>query len=598
MNSIVKSLSYTAKSVGFLWKHGKLYLFLTAIGIALGAVSVFPGVYLARYSIDLLTRRAEIREYLLTIAVIIAVMFGVSLIQSLLGSVTGLVRDGVYTRIRGIIRDICLYTDWENVQSKSFLEKKDFALNVLNEGRLESLINSIQIVVRSAVVVAGMIFIITEVSLWVLIPLVLSIAMVVPMWYRNSKQTYVEDHDWVEWERKDRYLSDLAKDFSFAKEVRLFNLRDKFQSRLDDIAKFKADLLAKSPSRRIPSFLTLAASNFVFEASIYLYLGYLVIVPATVTLGAFAMYASALRQFKSALESLTNEVVMLPLRAPYLKDFFDFLETKTVDKQSSETSDIAQNVKSVEIIFDGVGYCYPGAERYALKNVNLKIKTGESLLIVGENGAGKSTFAKLLCGLLHPTEGKILIGGVDTATIPHGEYMRNISAVFQDFQLFSVPIWDNIAAMHSRVGDRLNNAIAQVNLAPAIAELPNGIETTFGREFDETGAEMSGGQAQRLAIARAVYKESPVLVLDEPTSAIDPRAEHEIFSAFKRIHNNRTTVFISHRMSSSRFTDKIAVFSDGELVEYGEHESLSAQNGIYSEMYNMQAELYREEDAV
>ena len=233
-----------------------------------------------------------------------------------------------------------------------------------------------------------------------------------------------------------------------------------------------------------------------------------------------------------------------------------------------------------------------GSEVWALKNVNLTIERGQRLSLVGENGSGKSTFIKLLCRLYDPTEGVILMDGVDIRDFDYDQYLAQFSTVFQDFSLFDFSLRENLAFDGRASDERIMEAIRQVGIEQRVNTLPNGLDTHVGRTFDENGFEPSGGEAQKIALARALIKDAPVVILDEPTAAMDARAEYELYRNFSELTGGKTAIYISHRMSSSRFCDKVAVLENGRLTECGTHDELMALGGQYAELYAMQAQYY------
>ena len=246
------------------------------------------------------------------------------------------------------------------------------------------------------------------------------------------------------------------------------------------------------------------------------------------------------------------------------------------------------------IAFRNVSFKYPGSEEYALKDFSLEFKVGERLAIVGRNGSGKTTMIKLLCRLYDPDEGEILVNGVDIKKFRHDEYAKLFSVVFQDYVLFSLMLAENIAADKDYDGDQVRRCLADVGFAERLEKLgEKGIESFLYKDYTDEGVEISGGEAQKLAIARAIYKEAPFVLLDEPTAALDPLAEAEIYSNFDKIAGDKTAIYISHRLSSCRFCDKIAVFDKGRLVQTGSHEELLAdEGGVYASLWNAQAKYY------
>lgn len=246
-----------------------------------------------------------------------------------------------------------------------------------------------------------------------------------------------------------------------------------------------------------------------------------------------------------------------------------------------------------DIVFQNVSFRYPDSDAYALRDVNLRLCAGERTVIVGENGSGKTTLVKLLCRLYRPASGSILLNGRDIWDYDYGEYMGYLAAVFQDFSLFAFSLAENVAGSREYEGERVLAALEKVGLSGLVAGYPKGISQPLFHDFDEEGVDISGGEAQKLAIARAVYKDAGIMVLDEPTAALDPYAEHEIYENFGKLAEGKTVLFVSHRMSSCRMCDRIVVMEAGEAVQTGTHEELLADgDGKYSQLWNAQAKYY------
>ena len=251
-----------------------------------------------------------------------------------------------------------------------------------------------------------------------------------------------------------------------------------------------------------------------------------------------------------------------------------------------------RNDNQYDIEFKHVSFKYPGTDAYALKDVSLKLKIGEHLAFVGHNGSGKSTFIKLLCRLYDPTEGEITLNGIDIRKYDIDEYMSLFGVVFQDFSLFSVPLSQNVTTSVEFDRKKLLDVLDKAGIGERVQQLPHKEDTVLYKDFDEDGVEISGGEAQKLAIARALYRDAPFVVLDEPTAALDPISEFEIYRRFNNFTDGKTAIYISHRLSSCRFCDKIIVFQEGQIVQQGSHETLLAQGGAYSALWHAQAKYY------
>ncbi len=331
------------------------------------------------------------------------------------------------------------------------------------------------------------------------------------------------------------------------------------------------------------------ATSGLFTVFSYL-LVVLKIISGAITVGAFTRYVGALNQFGSACASLIEYNAAIRRNAAYMGEFLAFLDVE--EKHSHGTIPVEKRDDGeYELAFEDVSFRYPGSEKYVLKNVNCRLDMKRKMAVVGRNGAGKTTFIKLLCGLYEPTEGRITLNGVDIRKYKPDEYRDLFGVVFQDFRLFSFPVWENVATGYERDDGRLWKALYQAGAREFVKNMPEGLETLLYKDTGE-GVEISGGEAQKLAIARALYKDGALVVLDEPTAALDPLAEAEVYARFDEMTEGKTSIYISHRMSSCRFCDDIMVFDDGRIAERGSHENLLAAGGLYSQLWNAQAKYY------
>jgi len=276
-----------------------------------------------------------------------------------------------------------------------------------------------------------------------------------------------------------------------------------------------------------------------------------------------------------------------------LQGFFDFLDIPNKKYQGTLPVE-KRNDAEYEVEFKNVSFKYPGTESYAIKNLNLRLKIGQRLAAVGMNGSGKTTVIKLLCRLYDPSNGEITLNGIDIKKYDYNEYMSIFSVVFQDFKLFSFFLGQNVAAAVDYDNVQVENCLKESGFGSKLKEMPKGLDTCLYKDFEEGGVEISGGEAQKIALAKALYKNTPFIILDEPTAALDPIAEFEIYSKFNEIVGSKTAIYISHRLSSCRFCDDIVVFHEGELIERGSHDELVAdENSKYYELWYAQAQYYQ-----
>ena len=311
-------------------------------------------------------------------------------------------------------------------------------------------------------------------------------------------------------------------------------------------------------------------------------------------LGAVAQYVASITKVSGGLSGLISALGGMRNNAVFLVPIFEFLDIPNNMYQGSLTVE-KRNDRKYEVEFRNVSFKYPGSENYALRNVSMKFEIGSRMAIVGMNGSGKTTFIKLLCRLYDPTEGEILLNGIDIRKYNYAEYMMIFSVIFQDFQLFASKLGENVASGTAYDCGQVTDSLKKAGFAERLSELQDGIETYLYKDYDNNGINISGGEAQKIAIARALYKDAPFIILDEPTAALDPIAEAEIYSKFDEIVGDKTAIYISHRLSSCKFCDMIAVFHEGAIIQQGTHDSLVAdKKGKYYELWHAQAQYYTE----
>jgi ATP-binding cassette subfamily B protein len=312
------------------------------------------------------------------------------------------------------------------------------------------------------------------------------------------------------------------------------------------------------------------------------------------SIGSVIQYVGAITSLTGSISGLIDLVAILMTNSSFLENLYEYLDLPG-SRSAGNRGDEGIVDKNCVIEFKNVSFKYPGTETYALKSVSLKIGNGERLAVVGMNGSGKTTMIKLLCRLYDPTDGVITLNGIDIRKYDYRKYMDIFSVVFQDFTLFSLPLGQNVAASADTDKKLAESCLQKAGFSERLQELPNGLDTCLHKNYSEDGVEISGGEAQKIALARALYKDAPFIVLDEPTAALDPISEYEVYSKFNEIIGDKTAVFISHRLSSCRFCSDIAVFHEGKLIQRGSHEQLLAdKNGKYAELWNAQASYYND----
>ena len=333
---------------------------------------------------------------------------------------------------------------------------------------------------------------------------------------------------------------------------------------------------------------------FVLRALIYL-LTCMYCIADVIPVGSVIKYIGYMETFVENISQVFYSFQNIRANTPFIETYLSYFDLQNTMYQGSLSTE-KRSDRQYQVEFRNVSFRYPGASEYAIRNLSLKFNVGSRLAVVGKNGSGKTTFIKLLCRLYDPTEGEILLNGIDIRKYDYRDYLSVFSVVFQDFRLFSFPLAQNVAAAEIYDSARVADCLTEAGFGERLASLPDGIETPLYKNFDENGVEISGGEAQKIALARALYKDSPFIILDEPTAALDPIAEAEIYSKFNDIVGDRTAIYISHRLSSCRFCDEIAVFDQGNVVQMGSHDVLVEEDGLYRELWYAQAQYYDKKD--
>jgi ATP-binding cassette subfamily B protein len=380
-----------------------------------------------------------------------------------------------------------------------------------------------------------------------------------------------------------------------AKDVRIYEqnfIADRILEKL--LHKDKSDTKAIFKMSFYPSVATIIIG--IMNTAMYLFV-VLKAVMGAFGIGSIVQYVGVLTRLGQGVQEFMFVAADNAVYCLHLQSLYDFLDIPNTKYQG--TLPIAKRVycdageNKYEIAFRNVSFQYPDSENYALRNVSMKFRVGERLAVVGPNGSGKTTFIKLLCRLYDPTEGEILLNGIDIKKYNYEEYLSIFSVVFQDFKLFSFSLGQNVAASVDYDKSRAEECLAEAGFGSRLEEMQDGVETCLYKDFEEKGVEISGGEAQKIALARALYKNAPFIVLDEPTAALDPIAEAQVYSKFNEIIGDKTAIYISHRLSSCRFCDDIVVFDNGKIVERGRHDELVAnERGKYHELWFAQAQYY------
>ncbi len=424
--------------------------------------------------------------------------------------------------------------------------------------------------------------------------MVVVLAVHVFMSYKTNKKSSELQMEFFEknisYNRYFGYWFNLIFDYSIGKYIRLYKMQKLMTKRVQETNdKLEAEGNAWINKDIKNSLIPLVSQCFMQLAS-YAYVG-LKAVFGLISAGKCIMYVSSYTRLVESITGISSNFVQLKMESQYLSFFYDYMEIQ--NKRYDGTIPTEKRDDNVfELEFRDVSFKYANSDTWALRHVNQKITLGTKNAVVGKNGAGKTTFIKLLCRLYEPTEGQILLNGVDIRYYDNEEYAKLFAIVFQDFNLFSFPLGENVAGSNEYDRDRAVKCLEDAGFGERLAKMEKGLDTPLYQYDDEDGVEISGGEAQKIAIARSLYKDAPFVIMDEPTSALDPVAEFEIYQRFDQMVEGKTSIYISHRMSSCRFCDNIIVFDEGKIIEQGSHDKLMSNKGLYSELWNAQAQYY------
>lgn len=405
---------------------------------------------------------------------------------------------------------------------------------------------------------------------------------------RKQYHLYEESLDAV---RKDGYFyREILSKYQTGKEIRMYGLKELLMRDMTAVWDEKCDIQA----RKIILQDRIRIEYQVVQA-VLLALSYIVVgmrgVNGTVTGAEVVKYVSALTALGGACRYMVEHFENVLLNMQYLHHYYEYLNLPN-RKETGKISFENLATQELTVTFENVSFKYPGAEKYSLENINMTMHFGEKIALVGPNGAGKTTLVLLLCRLYEPTDGRILLNGRDIREYDYREYLNLFGVVFQDFKLFAMNVAENVAASEDYNKELVWECLEKAGIMERVSKMDEGIKTQL-YNVGIPGVEISGGEAQKIAIARALYKSAPFIIMDEPTSALDPMAEYEIYAGFDKLVDDKLAVYISHRMSSCRFCERILVLEKGHIVEVGNHDSLLEQNGIYAMMWNMQAKNYQ-----
>ena len=574
------------------WKYDKKYIIWLLLLQVVTAVTPIASALLPKMVIDELTGMKRIPFLALYVLLFAGWICVSNVLTSFLSRDCFTHRCRVDAAFGFEMHERLALADFENLESPEFNDMQEKANKFLtcDYHGFGYLLDCGAAILGHGITIVGLIAILSTMEIWFILlfaGMAVSASLIEGKAMKKAMALSMES---VSHSRRWTYYAGLFEQARYGKEIRINGMAGWLLRREKQVVQKANENIEKQNDCYIASGIKRAGLTLLQQGAAY---GVLIwkVLAGELGIGTFTMCISAVTSFADAMRGLMDQLTEIRAYDFYYEKLDEYLHIPQLLREGKRLPMLKQ---AHRIEFRDVGFRYRGAEKWALRHINLCIEPGQRLALVGENGSGKSTLIKLLCRLYAPTEGMILMDGIDIREYDYDQYLAQFAAVFQDFELFECSVRDNILFGKDMAEDQLNEIIDQVGLKQKIRSLPCGVDTTVGRQFDEQGFEPSGGEAQKMVLARAICKDAPMIILDEPTAAMDPRAEYDLYKRFDALISQKTAVYISHRMSVCRFCDCIAVLHQGALAEYGTHSALMKNDGRYAEMYRMQAQYYTE----
>lgn len=612
--NIKKNLNVIKIGIREIYKLQPWILLVTMFNALFESISPFINIYMSARIIDELVGSRSIDKFIFLVAVTIGLNLIVHLISTGLNHLKIILEDMMDKNLKMRLNECIIEMDYKYVESAevhSLLTKIEEARNMngggierleLNIGRLTSglvtVITSIVLVInlfRPNSVAAGRLSIIDSnlFSYAFLILTLIGTIYTLRIRTKADKKQFGYFNKIMDVNRIFSFYFNQVLDYNSGKDIRLCNQKEIVNMEVENFTKSSEKIFNDIGNMKAGYEGFEAGISSLLSGAVYIFVG-LKAITGAITVGSIVQYAGSIKQFMSGINEILEPINIIVNNNQYLQLYIDFINLDSKSHKGTLPVE-KRDDDEYEIEFKNVSFKYPGTDIYVLKNVSIKLNIGERLAIVGMNGSGKTTFIKLLCRLYDPDEGEILLNGIDIRKYDYNEYIGLFSIVFQDFKLFSFSLAQNVAASAKYDEKIVEKVIDKVGLDKRLETMSKGIETPLYKNFDEDGVEISGGEAQKIALSRALYRDAPIIILDEPTAALDPISEFEIYSKFNEIVEAKTAFYISHRLSSCRFCDEIAVFHEGRIIQKGNHEELLKDNhGKYYELWNSQAQYYND----
>lgn len=579
-----------------VWKVSPAYVLLILLNGLIGGGKIILNMVLPMFLIDELTGGRDVKKLILFGACIVANNVIMTFITDSLQKYRDVKDEWVQNVMVEKLGERIMNLEYSYLENTYYLDLKERAIfAVQNQSAIVAIITLIANTVQGVITLAGLMVILFTLGPVLMTAIAIGVVLMILIVKAASGTMVALMNRIIPINRIFGYYAGVAADKPAQKDLRLYHMdklvtekiRQSNETTCDefDVANRKMGL-ANGANGVITEFISAFTYGYVGIRTISDMFG------SRITLGSLTMYVSSAITFSSTIIQFGENLIGLWQNSQFLVPYQEFMALK---EETIEDGGVPMDDAVETLEFRNVSFTYPKAEKPVLKNVSFVVKKGEKISIVGLNGAGKSTLVKLICRMYKADSGEILVNGRDIYDYDYLSYMNVISAVFQDYKLFNFTIEENISCRESGADEnRVNYLIDEVGMREKIDTLPEGIHSRFGKEYDEEGVELSGGQGQKIAIARALYKKASMVILDEPASALDPIAEAEIYEKFNSLVEDKTAIYISHRMSSSVFCDRILIIDGGTVSDFDTHENLMKKtDSLYYKLFTSQAENYK-----
>ena len=588
----------------FMWmvKRSKIsrvpyLLWISILSGILACIINVVGMLTTPMILDLLESGKSIAIFMQTISLVIGLLIVLTGVKTYLHFYMSIPKISCRTGIIESIAEKFSITSFPNVEDEKFLKLQEKASSACNNNSkaTEDIWNKIEDLVRYSFSLLIYFVILTKLKWWILLLIIGTSVLEHTINRQIVQRQYNHRDEEATLFKRVMYFWRQSKDVGLGKDIRIFGMKSWLMDMFDDAIRAYEAFISKRERKYIWMNVLDLILSFLRNGVAYIYVAKLVVegnLPASLFVLYIATIGNLTEQMLGIMDTC-NTMNRYSMEINVVREYFDYKEQFRFEGGIRLPNAVDGKY---EIELKNVSFRYPNNDTDTLHNINLRIAPGEKVAVVGLNGAGKTTLIRIISGFYDPTEGEVLLNGINIKEFNRREYYRLFSAVFQEFSILDATINDNITLEDDATNpERVWEVISKAGLEVKVKNLPDGLNTIIGKKIYENGVLLSGGEEQRLILARALYKDAPILLLDEPTAALDPIAENDIYHKYNSMTNGKTSVFISHRLASTRFCDRILLLDNGRIIEEGTHDSLILASGEYAKLFNVQKKYYQKE---